>query len=907
MFAPKLPTLPGFTPPGFTLRCASLAGLALLFMGSAQAAAPSTQEPATIPQRYAEWKLQSAINAPSQASLTELEGLLAEAKATASVTPELKASIAERADALRSAFEVNEAPVPQAVAQPQSSRAREAAEREVLRLAVEQAVRENDAGFLRTLGGRAVPALKAKALAWDGAPPPGEEQPALQWLVYVAPTEALDVALELMERRSFLLKRSTMQALEVRQAFKRDEIWVPEGDTNWRLRNPEWARILTLALEEPALGPQALRRHFEAFLTRGQLPREFGASAITSEADLANIKVFPSDGAWFLELLAGSESPGKRKVAAGWIPLHGGTASLTALAQDPTEDVQERLARELLIGSVREYSDAARKSISDRAVAVEVTEPVQEAFLLLARSPYENVRRRLARTVSLRLDNADGAPFSGAQLDRLFQAIDDYRIHLELAPTIRRLPEEERLPAVEAMIGGRARLDKNRSLEVELDPSEFGLDRAENFFTLLSFWQSHGYLDADSSESIKARGNVLQFANWLTSEHGLNPKPLVDLAERWGWMDMLYPCGGAKAKSLYSWCDRLSDDSSVRLVKTVYARAEGEEREKLKLSLNRAAGLGLVQATEKLTALAADQQAPKGARTWAVLALAHASFEELAPDRVRLMSSALAEAGDATMANVTLRLFEGSNRASLQSALVSSPDATPDFLQSLGLSDLDDETLDRFWERAPASTWKGAGRSVAVTWPITYGLAKRSIETLDPRLLEIDFSVEQARFAVMEAATITKNPALLPLIKEFLLGPHARSGRTWGDGVNAIGQYLNEDAAEALLELSKKAHHKLAREEAMAALGQITEWRAAAAAWQRSSSATAKRDRAVADLLAILDRDGQSIEARAAALKGLGLLGAVEELPRLIEALAATEPALQEAARAAIARMEKDE
>ncbi|MEM8710465.1 MAG: hypothetical protein AAGG01_05900, partial [Planctomycetota bacterium] len=874
-----------------------IAGLALLLAAGALSQA---QEPATLEQRFAAWKLQLATGVPAPSLLTELEGLLSEASASGNATPQLEASMAEEAAALRSGFAKTSGQEPTPDAELRSARAHEAAEREVLRLAVEQAVRESDANFLRTLGKRAVPALKAKALAWDGAPPPGEEQPALQWLAYVSPEDALDVALVLMQRKSFLLKRSALRALETRTAFKRSEVWKPEGETNWRLKNPEWIKILTLALEEPAVSLDALKQHFEHVLKRGQLPQELGEAAMNAEADLSVRDVFPTDGAWYLERLAKAPNPDLRKRAAWWMPLHGSKDALQALALDPVEDVQESLARGLLVRSVERYDDESRLSISDQTRGMDVDEAVMEAVVALVKSPFEDVRKQIAKTMAQRLKYVNGSPFTGAQVRRLFQECQSSHIHDPLLLTIQRLSASERLAAVEAMIESQARLDEPRELRVQLNPSEFGLDPAEDFFSLLQLWKRNGYLNDASEADRSSRFNVLEVMNRLTSEAGLKPDPFVELAQRWEWFDLLYPLNTKGRKALYPWCAALSDEASVRLVETIYGHAQGEELNALALSVERGAELGLVESTDLLSDLATRKAAPIGARTWAVLALA--ATDAVAPELRDSMVATLAAAGNSRIATKTLVQLSEEQRQQFQSALIDAPEATPEFLQRLHLEDLDDASLERFLERAPLGQWVDSDESLGARWTIVYELAKRSVDALDPRLTASKFSHEQARFAVMSAASATKNPALLPLIKEFLLGPHASSGRTWEDGVNTIGQYFNAEAAEALLELAKEAPFPSRREQTMATLAQITQWREAAAAWQKSSSAALKRDSAIRDLVALLDAEDQSVEARAAALKGLGLLGAVEELPRIIANLSATEPALQEAARAALAR-----
>ena len=56
----------------------------------------------------------------------------------------------------------------------------------------------------------------------------------------------------------------------------------------------------------------------------------------------------------------------------------------------------------------------------------------------------------------------------------------------------------------------------------------------------------------------------------------------------------------------------------------------------------------------------------------------------------------------------------------------------------------------------------------------------------------------------------------------------------------------------------------------------------------------------------LIEAEGAPTEQRAAALRGLGVLEAVEELPRIVRALGSPEPIIVEAAKAALARLESE-
>lgn len=121
--------------------------------------------------------------------------------------------------------------------------------------------------------------------------------------------------------------------------------------------------------------------------------------------------------------------------------------------------------------------------------------------------------------------------------------------------------------------------------------------------------------------------------------------------------------------------------------------------------------------------------------------------------------------------------------------------------------------------------------------------------------------------------------------------------------VQATASYLSEEAAELLLRVAAGPLPQGLRSAVMSGLDTIREYQEAAARWRKNTTLADRRLAAVDALIEILEDDTESIEARAEALRGLGLLGASEELPRLIAALGSEVEALRGAAREAIDRL----
>ena len=134
-------------------RMTSLALAGLLVAGGASAQEGAGTQ--TLKGRIAAWKLKAATGVPGTADLAELEELLESLRATGG-SPELIASLSESTAKLRKRLN----PTPN---QARSTKVSAAAEKEVLRLALERAVAENNVGFIDSLGVRAVPALRELA------------------------------------------------------------------------------------------------------------------------------------------------------------------------------------------------------------------------------------------------------------------------------------------------------------------------------------------------------------------------------------------------------------------------------------------------------------------------------------------------------------------------------------------------------------------------------------------------------------------------------------------------------------------------------------------------------------------------------------------------------------------------
>jgi hypothetical protein len=862
-----------------------LAGL-LASGGFAQESAPLP----TAEQRFAAWKLEAATGVPGPEALQELEALLESARA-AEGSPELLASMAASAESLRKRL------VPKLAALAQG-KVSAAAEKEVMKLALEKAIAENNTDFIRSLGKRAVPALREMALAWDGAPSTGDQQPAFHWLGWLSAPDALDVALQHMASKSFVLKRSTITALKSR--FGRRGVWRPHGETDWRLVNPEWEKILHLALEEPAVEPGALKDLLEDFVQKGQLPRSLGPVAIEARVELRLEDVVPKEGLWYLDLCVDAMDGRLRESAANYVTAYGEDDQVLKLARDP--GARYDLAFRLLAVAESRFVDRAKGTTEATMVRVPRTPAILESFALLAVDKGSAVRNALRESLEQYRDQFGEAPFSSKELASLFDQVSDKNIRLALLESIKRLPEAERFDAAVAWIADNAKYrSTDNAVRMNPHPAAFGLSPRDDFFRLLDVWQAHGYLDSSKASRDLFGGYSFDQLDRLVENDGLDPEPIIARAQQWGFVEALAPQLSRGNTPLFPWVQSLSQESRVRLLRTVFADESALANEGLMTAYDFTIANQLIESSETLADMVMDKAAPAAARAWAVLALAEDHYPALDEAMLKEIAGLLAATSDEAHARRVRNALKNAEQQSVLRFLAAEPEATAELLLGMEIYPLGPATLDALWARVASEDWSdlpGAFGFVA-------GLAEHSEERLDTRLEQVDFSAERACLGLFYGARQTRNPVLLPLVRRVMERPDFQGRDAWIGATNALGAYMSEEAAGILLEAARFAPTAETRGYAMNKLREITEWQETAAAWEKSTSASAKRSQAVAELVLILDDEEQTEEAHAAALRGLGLLGAVEELPRIVRALGAKSEAIQEAARSAMQRLEE--
>lgn len=153
--------------------------------------------------------------------------------------------------------------------------------------------------------------------------------------------------------------------------------------------------------------------------------------------------------------------------------------------------------------------------------------------------------------------------------------------------------------------------------------------------------------------------------------------------------------------------------------------------------------------------------------------------------------------------------------------------------------------------------------------------------------------------SALRAIRASRDVGAIALLRQASAQPGI-SYHGFADTAAALG---GDEAARLLLDLAASAPNRETRAAVTESLDQLLALQEAEARWQRRQDAAAVRERAIAELVQLLDSTDASEEQKVESVRGLALLQAVEELPRLVRLLASPSPALAGAARESLARL----
>lgn len=874
------------------LTAAALAGLL---------AAPGLAQEATLRERIEEVRLELLTGSPTpalRATIAELETEARErstqkdANATDAATLELVRTLKASVD-----------PTARAGGQGDDQRGGDAA---IVR-ALSEALARKDMSFVNRLGSRAVPALETLVRARGGAPVPNDQYDPLGTLARFDAGAALDLVHELLASPSFLVKNNALRV--TRDTWDSPNIYTRNEKGEWVLRSAKWLEIPARAFAEPAVEDDAVSFALTAMLEVGQVPKELEERAIAVLPQTDIREPLPRNVPLYRRGLA-SDDQDVRGSAVKRLLEMGRVDDVAPLVNDTSTYVRAVMGQQLIMNAAWTLPDPKEKRYA-RGKASYPTLEGQRAELLtrLLEDEDENVRSETWSTLTSRAGNNGRTPLTmdealglagqlkqGQSIERLLSAAPE-TLHGELIP-----PMLERLQALEL----------SREERVRAAYSFVGRLNGIAISTPKAVWSVVEAIAAFESSEADLTSSLHFYVRKFIMDGVIDPAPVV------GWMrrtaratDYKLTTGSSVAPSVGSWLQRLNDEQRRGLVEG-YCRAypahvqeqkaAGREPESFLFAKKYIVPTELVRGRDDLMALALAKDIEPGCRAWAFFRLGLAHAESLTAEHIDEMASVLVAYGRGDyLSAITVRMTRPLDDA-LALEILGRPEATDELVRFLQPAMQDPKLLDAALARFPSESWEYDEQSYLVK-AIIRGLVRASKEELDPRLERASFKSYRVREEVALQILLDRTPALFPVAARLVReGKPGQDG--WFKAVDAVAGYFTTDAAAVLLEAAKDTRETRQRDHVMGAIQQMTEWREAAATWERGADAERERRAAIDELVALLDNEEQPLTTRAGALRGLGLLGAAWEMPRIARALASPEPEMAAAARAAMESLE---
>jgi len=869
----------------FTPITAALLAAALQASSGAPTVTTSTSAE-RLARSLAEWELYAATSGDDAAAATTLEALAAEARAAAAAAPS-DAAIARAAAAVEAAHvrfraerglehPAGQDPGQQAGQEPRDPRA---TDEEVIAMAILNHLhadpsKEHQDAILR-FGVRAVPALVSSARSMNAANALGAPAIALDTLAMIDPLKALEVSWDLSAQPSFLVRQAIAGVLNRRMVYTRDDVWVEGEGGDDVPAAPEWGELVERLLSEPALAPKDLRNVLAACAMRGFAPQV----VIDAILSLDEIQDWPQLG--FVPpgtrplYIAGLQHPRAevRRHCAGRVSQFPDVTPLFALHSDKDLQVRSTVANALgerdlaqpgpTPGSSKltkvppvpgpEHQAALERCLSDEQVDVSriAGSRVQHAYYNLSISllPPDNLARLAVsvphldiRMMLLRVFARSAPEFVAGVAEH---TLSDPAVranagyYLEAYNAISGTYFVEHAPAIAPAILA--------ALEAHATPEEWGIvfDRDNSNNTppeLLVHLPDNLRVQLVRSLARHSPHAAWRLRKWRNSvPHDTAP-----------------------------WRALVSDASASHLARAVAAAWSLGETTPSPEVLS-----AIIEAVRRL----AQDQAPSRP-AWCELA-----------QWVNNLSGDLAE--------------KGVPRQRLLGALFADPSVPDELLLEVRIHSARDdeeraELVRAVLARFPCATWDAHYDRLLIVDVL--GFAHTLNRERRVALIECALEGRGAWWSrALEAAGRSRDPELVGTLRRF-------SERLTGDDyllwvAQAAASLLSDEAAKLILDLAARASNSELRAKILESLQQVIDYQTALSNWQQRNDATAVRVRAIAELVAVIDDPSVPEAQRAEALRGLGLLGAVEELPRLVRMLNAPSAALQAAAREALDRL----
>jgi HEAT repeat protein len=843
-----------------------------------------------LTRALAEWELYAATSGADAEVAAALETLAAKASAAKAGDP-ADAALARAAEAVaaaRTRFRTERGLDQQPAAQRPGQEPRDprASDEEVIAMAIlnhlhAEPSKEHKDAILR-FGARAVPALVSSARSMSAANALGAPLVALDTLSMIDPLKALEVSWELSAQPSFLVRQAIATVLSPRMVLTHDEVWIARGEGDHVPADPRWGQLVERLLLEPALPPKDLRNVLAACAMRGYAPQVV-IDAILSIDDLEYWPqlgyVPPGTRPLFIE---GLRHPSwyVRRSCAQQVSRFPDATPLFALHSDESKEVRQVVAgalgeRDVALstptqGSVKHTKVPAVPGPEHRAALERCLSDEELSVSQLAASAVE--RAHLGLNLSL---------LPPADLARLATTVKFVEVKLALLRLLVR-SAPNLVPGV-----------------VEPTLSDPALRATEKTYSDAYHMLFSGSATGDDARAIATAVLTALEAHASPREWGTGwgpgqsqpPALLVYLPEelRVRLARSLARHNGSAAWHLGRWWNSVPHDPSPWRTLVLDTSASLVERAvALEWSLGETAPSAehATAIVDVVKAVARERAAPEGGQV-GPMALTFLSWVNGIAKELALRNGAPAEVPRALFADrsvpdsVLLELGLGTN----------------------GWSDEDRAAFVRaVLERFPVNSWEQYGRQSVFNGVVDLAHTLQPVERVPLIEGALRLQNESMRNSALGAASRCRDIELIEVLRRFaqsadpLYLPLPKVAST-------AASFLSDDAAKFILELAALAPLSEWRASILESLQQVTDYQSALANWQQRNDASAVRVRAIADLVALIDDTRVPEAQRAEALRGLGLLGAVEELPRLVRTLSATSDALRTAAREALDRL----
>ncbi|MEM9798954.1 MAG: hypothetical protein AAGA20_01425 [Planctomycetota bacterium] len=786
----------------------------------------------------------------------------------------------------------------------------------VIANAVRRAAERGDTGFIGQLGSRAVPTMRELALALDGSPIPAGRTTPLVWLLNNAPEAGLDVALELLRRDDFLLKRHVLHALV--GVFDKDEVWAPVGATDWRLQNDEWTEILRIVMTPADEATRTTASIVSSFAARGVVPANLLDDAVSIlvrfDYTVNAGRVIPEGALPYYRALLGNQHADSRRRAVLVLRRTPSAADVLRLADDPDPGVRRVVAQALDTNEGARWIDSVNRSATESTLLqLDPDEAYVAAVRRLLGDKSDVVRGAAWGAVDSRTSLGEGTVVSAATQQALLEQGVGPDVQERIRKHIPFLPEDERIAAARVFLTARASDegldDEERTNALEALLGDLFESRSPSLDAATYFWPFVAMVEDVSGFPPGFNRDVAQYARHYIENEGLDPVPFVAWLEVYAtdeaWSkaisDLLWAPSNALEKG--SWFGRLSSVDRARVLRAVGDRTIQTSGPGSGGSIRglRHGQVGIDG--EDLVKLVLDPSVALDTRRWAAEELAVVAPEQLVPGLLPTLVEVVRARPRGLEFMSTNAAHPDLDLDALDALLADS--SVPDTALLRVEARLDRaSTVENVIERFPPETWTDRADS-NLLMQVVSALIDQSPDAVDPRLPFANVAGSKLQGRLAWELGRSRSQAYFPLLADVLRSAPLY-GNNFDSALDAVTSYLNDDAAALLLETAKRMPNETVRAKVLERLGHITEYQDAAARWQQRRDASARRAEAIDRLVAVTEDSSMPVEARAEALRGLGLLDAVEELPRLVEALTSSNEEFRSAARAAIDRLHRE-